>query len=193
MTTIGEAGGLSPSGRRLVLSQPPDYQRLRTQTRFVLLAAPGLTNLRTIVLQGDFGYDAISPNGRWLYLIQHLSPGDTRYLVRAFDLQTGRLVPRVIADKGEPAGRMRGMPISRATSQRGDWVYTLYTSDPETQALFVHALNASGRYAHCIDLPVKQTRDLFNTTLALEGTTLLVRDVDGNTLARIDTRTLRVS
>jgi len=193
VTTIGEAGGLSPSGHKLVLAQPPDYQHLRKQTRFVLLTAPSLTNRRTIVLQGDFGYDAISPNGRWLYLIQHLSVGDPRYLVRAYDLQTGRLLPRVIADKGEPAGRMRGMPISRATSQRGDWVYTLYTSDPETQTMFVHALNAAGLVAHCIDLPVKQTRDLFNTTLALKGQTLLVRDVDGNTLSRIDTRTFEVS
>jgi hypothetical protein len=102
-------------------------------------------------------------------------------------------IPRVIADKSKPSERMRGMPISRATSQHGNWVYTLYTSDPETQALFVHALNATGRYAHCIDLPVKQTRDLFNTTLALQGRTLRIRDVDGNTLARIDTRTLTVS
>lgn len=192
VTSNGEPGGLSVSGRLLVLGQPPDYQRLRRQSRFVVMAAPGFTNVRTIVLPGDFGYDALSPNGRWLYLIQHLAVGDTRYLVRAYDLQTRRLVPRIIADKGEPSARMRGMPIARATSARGDWVYTLYTSDPETQTMFVHALNASGRYARCIDLPARQTRDLFNTTLALQGRTLLVRDVDGNTLARIDTRTFNV-
>ena len=172
VTTVGEAGGLSPSGKLLVLAPPPNYRRLRTQSRFVLLSAPSLTGARTIVLRGEFGFDAISPNGRWLYVLQ-----------------------RKIADKGEPAETMRGMPIARATSARGDWVYTLYTRDPETQTMFVHALNAAGRYAHCIDLPVAHTQsgDLFSTTLKLNGRTLLVRDVDGNTLARIDTRTLTVS
>jgi len=192
VTTAGEAGGLSPSGKLLVLAQPPDYRRLRTATRFVLLNTPGLTNARTIVLRGDFGYDAISPNGRWLYLIQHLSAGQANYLVRAYDLPRKRLLPRVIADKGEPRSRMSGMPIARATSARGDWVYTLYTSDPETQALFVHALNTAGLAAHCIDLPRASTRDLFSTTLALGGRELAVRDVDGNTIARIDTRTFAV-
>lgn len=196
VTSVGEAGGLSPSGKLLVLAPPPNYRGLRTQSRFVLLSAPSLTGARTIVLRGEFGFDAISPNGRWLYVVQRVAANDlVRYVVRVYDLRTNRLLPGKIADKGEPAETMRGMPIARATSARGDWVYTLYTRDPETQTMFVHALNAAGRDAHCIDLPVAHTQsgNPFSTTLKLKGRTLLVRDVDGNALARIDTRTLTVN
>src|SRR5262249_59910718 len=35
VTSIGTAGGLSPDGRLLVLVQPPRYDGLRTQSRFV--------------------------------------------------------------------------------------------------------------------------------------------------------------
>src|SRR4029079_9930438 len=54
VTTIGEAGRLFPSGKLLVLAQPPNYQHLRSESRFVLLQVPTLTPARTIALSGDF-------------------------------------------------------------------------------------------------------------------------------------------
>ena len=105
-----------------------------------------------VSLARRFAYDALSPDGRTLYLIEHLAdprnPG--RYQVRAFDLATGRLQPGFIADKRELDEPMAGYPLARASTPDGAWVYTLYQG-PEHA--FVHALAAADGYALCIDLP----------------------------------------
>jgi hypothetical protein len=194
VTSNGAAGGLSPDGRLLVLVEPPVYQGLRQQSRFVLLSTARLSRMATIVLPGEFGFDAFSPDRRTLYVIQHASQRDlVRYVVRAYDLSSGRLLPRAIVDKRNLGETMRGYPVARATTPNGDWVYTLYTKGPGASATFVHALNAAGRAAFCIDLPAwSGGEDIWNTRLELSGNTLLVRSRYGATLARIDTRTLAV-
>src|SRR5581483_2244369 len=54
-------------------------------------------------LQGDFAYDALSPDGHVLYLIQHVSKTSlSRYLVRAYDLRRRELRPGAIADRTQP-------------------------------------------------------------------------------------------
>ena len=59
-----------------------------------------------ITLQGDFSFDALSPDGRLLYLVQYLSPRDpTRYLVRLYDLERGSAAPE--ADHRPAGGRRR--------------------------------------------------------------------------------------
>ena len=121
----GSASGLSADAGTLVLIQP----RLtfpRARTALAILDAKRL-RLRTLVtLPGDFSFDAVSPQGRTLFLIQYLSARDpTRYKVRAYDLRSERLLANPIVDPHE-RGAMRGSPITRAASPDGRWAYTLY-------------------------------------------------------------------
>ena len=194
VTSMGAAGGLSPDGRLLVLVQPSNGTSLRTQSRFVVLSTDRLARVATIVLPGEFGFDAISPDRRTLYVIQHVSARDlVRYVVRAYDLPARRLLPKAIVDKRNAGEVMRGYPVARATTPSGDWVYTLYTRNPGSSLTFVHALNAAGRSAFCIDVPSSFGEDVWEARLELSGDTLLVKTKLGQTVARIDTRTLRVA
>jgi hypothetical protein len=145
------ASGLSANGRRLVLIEPRT-RFPRARTRLILLDTRTLRTLRTIDLRGDFSFDAVSPRGAFAYLIQYTSPTDpTRYLVRAYDLRSGRLVPKAVTDPRERSDKMRGNPLTRVQSPDGRWAYTLYDGAGATP--FVHALDTTTRSAHCIDLP----------------------------------------
>jgi hypothetical protein len=194
VTSTGAPGGLSPSGRLLVLAQPPNYQGLRKQSRFLLVATPRLSVVRTLELPGEFGFDALSPDGGTLYLIQHISSDDlVRYVVRAYELNKRRLLATPIVDKRSPDEAMRGYPVARATSAGGAWVYTLYThlgaKGPE--GVFVHALNAAGRYALCIDLPDWPSGvNIWQARLEISGQAVVVR-VGRRQVATIDMNTLR--
>jgi hypothetical protein len=195
VTSAGKAGGLSPDGRLLVLAEPPQYDGLRSESRFLLVSTGSLSLADTVVLDGEFGFDAVSPDRRTLYLIQHISSNDlVRYVVRAYDLRAKRLLARAIVDKRAPDETMRGYPIARATSAGGTWVYTLYNRSPEGGQVFVHALNAAGRSAFCIELPrLPKGANVWNARLELTagGRQLVVRSED-TAVARIDTTTLKV-
>jgi hypothetical protein len=146
----GSASGLSADGRTLVLVEPRTSFP-RTATKLLVLRSNGLKPLRVVKLQGDFSFDAVSPNGSLLYLIHYVSPNDpTRYLVQAYDVPSGRLVAKPIIDPHEPGDKMRGNPLSRTMSADGRWAYTLYDGAGATP--FVHALDTVGQTAHCIDL-----------------------------------------
>jgi len=192
VTLNGDAGGLSQSGRLLVLGEPPDYSTIRARSRFLVVSTGSLAVRKRILLNGDFGYDALSPDGRTLYLIEHQSMTNAiRYAVRAYDLRTMRLVPGAIVDKREPGEKMTGMPVTRATSARGTWVYTLYMRDREQP--FIHALNAANRTAFCIDVPWKAGDDVWKARLRLaSGDRRLEVVVSGKTVAKVDTTTLEV-
>jgi hypothetical protein len=192
ITSTGVAGGLSPDGRTLVLSEPSNYNGLRSQSRFLLLSTDPLAVVDTVVLNGEFGFDALSPDGRTLYVIQHRSRADlVSYVVRGYDLQQKRLLTRAIVAKGEGT-TMRGYPVSRATSSAGSWVYTLYhrvSGKP-----FIHALNTSKRFAVCIDLTWQPSSNgIWNTRLAIspDDRRLFVRS-GGVAVATVDTKTFRV-
>jgi hypothetical protein len=192
VTSTGLAGGLSPDGRMLVLSEPPNYNGLRSQSKFLLLSTATLAVEDTLVLPGEFGFDTLSSDGRTLYLIQHRSRADlVSYVVRGYDLQQKRLLPGVIVAKGE-TGSMRGYPVARATSRAGTWVYTLYhrmNGNP-----FVHALNTGRRFAVCIDLPSRvASGNIWSARLVLspDGRRLVVRS-GGAAVATVDTRSFRV-
>ena len=194
VTSAGRAGGLSPDGRLLVLVEPPSYNGLRSESRFLLVSTRGLSVADSIALSGEFGFDAVSPDRRTLYLIQHVSGSDlVRYVVRAYDLRAKRLLARAIVDKRELGEQMRGYPVARATSARGRWVYTLYTRSPDGGRPFVHALNAAARTAFCIDLPSWPTSDIWGARLELtnDGRLLIARS-GATAVATIDTATLKV-
>jgi hypothetical protein len=157
-----------------------------------LLSTANLSVHKTIALPGEFGFDAISPDARTLYVIQHRSRADlVSYAVRGYDLQRMRLLPGVIVAKGETA-TMRGYPVARATARSGSWVYTLYTPNPGRP--FIHALNTSRRLAVCIDLTWPSSANniwLARLVLSADGRHLVVRS-DGAAVATVDTKTFLV-
>ncbi|MFL5963718.1 MAG: hypothetical protein ACJ757_12580 [Gaiellaceae bacterium] len=193
VTSVGLAGGLSPDGRLLILTQPVTYQGLRAESSFLIVRTPKLSVPETITLPGEFGFDAVSPDRHTLYVIQHRNTSDlVQYVVRAYDLVKRALVRRAVVAKGE-GETMRGYPVSRATSKSGAWVYTLYNR-PSGKP-FIHALNTSRRFAVCIDLTWSpSSSELWNTRLALtaDGRKLLVRSHNA-VVSRVDTRSYRVS
>jgi hypothetical protein len=187
------AGGLSADGDTLALINPRSgFPRARTP--LAILDTDPLRLRKRVTLRGDFSFDAISPDGRWLYLVEYLSRTDpTRYEVRAYDLRRGRLSSEPIVDPSEPEERMGGLPITRAMSPHGRWAYTLY--DGAGKDPFVHALDTVGRTAACIELRgLSPDANLHNLRFELlaGGGRLAIEGARG-AVALIDTETFRVS
>jgi len=134
--------------------------------------------------------DAISPDGRWLYLIRYRSVRNNRYDVLAYDLARRHLLRTPIVDPREPDEKMQGFPLTRTVSADGRWAYTLY-SDPEGEP-FIHALDTERRTAACIDLDDLTTEDASDARLVVAGGTLRVEGTAGP-LALVDRRTFAVS
>jgi hypothetical protein len=146
----GTAGGLSADGSTLVLMRIARAYP-RAGTTFGIVDTKELALRETVELDGEWGFDALSPDGRWLYLIEQLSRRDrTRYAVRVYDLERDRLLPDPVVDPREPDEPMRGLPITRATGSDGRWEYTLYAGGEHP---FVHALDTVRRTSLCLDLP----------------------------------------
>jgi hypothetical protein len=186
----GSADAVSGDGRTLVLSHfaaPPSPQAV---SRFPIVSTRTLKPQQVITLKGSFSYDAISPDGATIYLIEYLSqPPSVRYRVRALDVATGRLAPGAIVDKREP-GPMQGYPLARASAQGGGWAFTLYRKD--AGHAFVHALDTRNRTAVCIDLPWR-IGAAATVRMGMSGARLVLRQPAVGTLATIDTRTMRVT
>jgi len=188
----GTTTGLSADGRTLILAEIDAYLPPRTTRLLVLAASPRLAIRSTLALPGWWTVDAISPDGRWLYLIQYTSSDVSKYAVRAYDLLARRMLAEAVVDPREHDEAMTGFPITRAMSADGRWAYTLYFRPSGVP--FVHALDTVHRRAVCVDLPSLANADIGNGHLRLTpgGGTLQV-DLDGMTGASIDTRTLVVT
>jgi hypothetical protein len=141
------SGGLSADRRTLVLTRVPEAFP-RRRTAFALVDTASLALRDTVHLQGDWRFDALSPHGRRLYLIEQLGRfGSPRTAARTYDLERDRLLPTE-----EP---LAGYPISRAKGRTGSWVYTLYAGTPRP---FVHALDTARNASRRIDLPGRVAR-----------------------------------
>ena len=188
----GTAGGLSGDRRSLVISSYGPLPGKAGTTRFAVLATRTLRPKRLVELTGSWSFDAISPDGSLLYLVEHLSAGaNPRYRVRLFDLAAGRLLQHAIADRIDEEAVMRGRPVTRATSLDGRWAYTLYAR--LRQGPFVHALDTARREAVCVDLPLRLAEPK-QWDLRLRADRDAVRVVRGSaTVARIDARSLSPS
>lgn len=184
----GSTTGLSADGRTLVLARFTAAWPSR-RTALVVLDTPSLRLRDRIALHGYFTVDAISPSGRWLYLIHYTSVAANHYEVRAYDLATRRLTPRPIVDPRDRTEKMEGTPIARRVSRDGRWAYTLYAG----RSPFVHMLDTARLTAVCVDLPSWMGTDLSSTQLALsrDGRALELRS-NGVTDAVVDTRTFVV-
>jgi len=189
----GSASGLSADGKTLVLIQPR-RSFPRAETAFAFLSTHTLRRLARVTLHGDFSFDAISPRGKLMYLIEYNDPRNPfRYRVRAYDMQDGRLLAAPVVDPREHTDRMRGSPLTRTTSVDGRVAYTLYDGGGATP--FVHALDTSRRTARCIDLAMLAGRSYLwqlRLFLSRDGRILSVRDQQ-DVEAVIDTHTFRVT
>lgn len=189
----GSAAGLAADGRTLVLIRPRT-RFPRKRTVLAVVETPRLRLRETVVLAGDFSFDALSPDGSLLYLVQYVNRRDpTRYVVRGYDLQRGRLLAEPVLDPKVFGDVMRGYPMTRAVSSEGRWTYTLYDGGGDGHP-FVHALDTATRTAACIDVAALAGRaELTDVRLAVAAGGGEVRIVAGSeTVAVIDTATLRV-
>jgi hypothetical protein len=188
----GTTGGVSADGKTLVLASSTGPVAPGQVTRFAVLRAQDHFRTRKlVVLRGTFSFDAVSPSGRVVYLIEYLPSGTAvTYRVRAFDTARGKLVPGSIVDRREPGEQMQGSPVTRASSRDGVWAFTLYARAAGKP--FVHALDTRHAKAFCIDLPWKADQQaLQNVRMFAGGRRLLIHDGTGQ-LASVDTRSWKV-
>jgi hypothetical protein len=184
--------GLAANGRTLVLAQPRTVQ-FRKSSSFAVIDVSTLRLRKIVKLRGDFSFDALSPNGTSLYLIEHVTAQDAlRYRVRAYDLAAGRLLKKMVTDKRRWQSVMQGIPLARAHSTDKSWAFTLYGGG---SSLFVHSLDTRKGYAVCIDLPQRLARlDMSKVRMQMQGAARLVIKYGAfrRTLAVLDTNRFRV-
>jgi hypothetical protein len=187
---VGE--GMSRDGKTFVL----ENVGFADTSRFMLVSTGDLSTVDSFSLNGTYAFDALSPNGSMMYLIQHQTTQDVEhYIVRGYNLRTHKLLPRQIADKTQSSWVMQGWAVTRTTSPNGRWVYTLYANPGGYP--FVHALDTVKSVAHCVGLPWPATNGeqgaVFNFTLGLKGNLLAVRYQGGGVYRTINTTNWKVS
>jgi hypothetical protein len=183
----GTLGGLSRDGRLLVLASPP----LARSTTFALVDPRKLKTHGRTTLRGSWAFDALSPDGSLMYLLQYLGkPGDLAqpYAVRAFDWNQQKLLPGAIVDPREPGEKMNGQPVTRTGAPDG-WTYTLYWRPNKSP--FIHALDTVHRRAFCVDLPWKHPSWIYEVGLRVSHNILALRR-HGLTIALMDRKSLEV-
>jgi len=187
----GTAEGLLADGHTLLLAQSLySGQSLRKTTTFALVDVRKMKLKGKIRLAGAFSFDALSSDGRYLYLIEYISAGDpTLYRVRAYDLGKSKLLAKIVADRKSWETGMQGSPISR--TWKDGWAYTLYGGNARP---FIHALNTRRIEAVCIDMPWKSSPQRvfdFRVRTDRDGH-LVVRGPRGRALVVVDRHSFRI-
>ncbi|MFL6005814.1 MAG: hypothetical protein ACJ744_06175 [Gaiellaceae bacterium] len=188
----GQLEGLSHDGTRLVVGTVG----LQTPTRFAVIDTRNLRVRDSFEIPGSFAYDAVSPDGKTLYLTQYVDRDNaSRYVVRAYDLEHGGLLPGRIADKAQASWVMEGFATTRTTSGDGRFVYTLFMRSGGYP--FVHALDTVRGVAHCIGLPwaASNQEPLMRVRMALtdDETKLAIDWKGGKRWLAVDTSTWRIT
>ena len=185
-------GGVSADGRTLVLGSYGPLPGDAGVTRFAVIDTKTLRKSRLLALRGSWAYDAISPDGSSVFLIEYLAAGQNpHYRVRSLDVRTARLDAEAIVDRREDEVLMRGQPVTRVASSDGRWAYTLYARPKHGP--FVHALDTVRGEAYCVDLPAR-LRQLEQMALRLRmraDGALEVRSRHAR-IAFVDTKTLEL-
>lgn len=188
----GSTAGLSHDGRTLVLAVPTPVKSLRAVSRFAVVDARTGGLRRLISLRGSWSFDALSPDGSNLYLVEYV-PGDARYRVRRYELERGRLRREAVIDPRRGGRSMAGQPVTRLDGPGGVWAYTLYRKPGGTP--FIHALNTRTARALCIELPWERAQEgLWKVRMAVVqgGRALELRQPRVGRLAVVDTRRFSV-
>ena len=147
------------------------YSGTAASSSIAVLSSKLAGHLRVLDLPGNFGVDAVSSDGHYLYLVQHHA--GEHYTVRAYDLKLDQLVQQPVVDKREPNENMQGLPLAR--TQNRSWALTLYRRPSGVP--FVHALMLNSLFAFCIDLPASArvgASVLASWGVATQGTKLFV-------------------
>jgi hypothetical protein len=172
---------VSPTGRWAALAR-------RAGGSTLLLVFDGRLGKRVHVmrLRGDFEVEAISRDGKKLFLIERLQ--GRAYNVRQYDLSHERLVANPLRAAGVKI--MAGYAWSGVASPDGRWLMTLYLSTPDGLA-FVHSLDVARSQPACIALPSGR-RDGFerlkrySLTLAPDGRRLYAANPSLGVVAELD-------
>ena len=164
----GPTAGISPNGQWLALTRNSS-----SVTNFLVGSSSLADSFKTIRVDGDFVFDALSNDGKSLYLIQKMQDAN-HYQVRLYDVGAGALMPQPVVDKRESNEPMNGIRGDSAADANGNYVYTVYIREGGP---FIHALPLDEPIAWCVDLPSTSTRDIerqFHWALALshDGRTL---------------------
>jgi hypothetical protein len=176
--------GVSANGRSIALLDSFARRRL---TRIAIVRGDLGPAIRTVTLRGSYDVDAISNDGRRLFLIQYLRSG---YLVRFYDVTREALASRVLTEKGAP---MQGLAWDAIASRDGRYLLTLYLRGDG--AAEVHTLDLRRGTATCIDLPGGDAAAIQQYALALSpnGRTLVAANPASALVATIDVRSRRVT
>ena len=188
----GPVTGLTRDGRTLAL----EGGTRGGTSRFALVHSSLTEEPRIIALTGNFTFDAWSPDGAVLYLVEHRPPlGSGHYVVRAYDVGQGKLRDGVVVDKRNIGEQMAGHPVARATTPDGVVVATLYLPTRSTAAVgaagkehspFVHLLYTDQAQALCVDLPTAAGQAW---SMEYTGGRLLITATDEGTSYTLDPQT----
>lgn len=173
MNYPGLPGGLSPNGSWIALST-------LQQNSFLVGATTLRSPFRAVSLQGSFLFDALSDDGKSLYLSEQLD-GAGHYRIRLVDVTTGTLAPQAVVDKRESAEPMNGIRGDSVAAPNGGFVFTVYARD---SGPFIHALPLGQPFAWCVDLPSTGTgtlEDQFHWSLAIKNDGTSLYAVNGTT------------
>jgi len=149
-TMTGVPGGLSQDGRWLVLQAFDTTSKIPSATHFLLIDTSYAKAPRHIDLQGFFNFDAVSNDGRRIFVIQYVT--NTEYFVRRYDVGAGQLYENVIFDKADGSTAMGGLRLGGVPSRDGQWLFSAYVRQDKSAFIHALALDESG-IAYCIDLP----------------------------------------
>jgi hypothetical protein len=175
----GPTAGLSPNGQWLALTDNGRATTGKLVTTFLVGPSSLSSSFKTVRLNGDFVFDALSDSGQNLYLIQRM--GDpNHYQVRLLDVPSGTLVEHPVVDKREPGEPMNGIRGDSVVDPQGQWVFTVYAREAGP---FIHALPLDQLYAWCIDLPARNGSNLeeqFHWSLAFNHQRSILYAVNGS-------------
>ena len=159
-------------------------------------------------LKGNFEPEAFSTDGRELFMIEYIpAMNPDRYRVRRLKLKNGDVVPIGRLKLAAPE-QMRGTGRMQVMAPDGSQLYTLYTRQGPNYAhgapeehqdgmvhAFVHLLDLTGRWAHCIDLPMpfgKGSAMASAIAMSPSGGPLYVTDWSSGAVAKVSPEKVRV-
>jgi DNA-binding beta-propeller fold protein YncE len=171
MLSEAVASGISPNGKWLTLARQTNAGA-NFHSEFSIGPSDLSQPFTNIGLDGNFEFDAISNDGKSLYLIQRLDD-QGKYQVRLYNVGVG-LSTALIIDKREPNEPMYGIRGDSVATADGSYQLTVYARDGGP---FIHALPLGLGFAWCVDLPDGAPGDMesqFHWSLALshDGSTL---------------------
>ena len=179
----GMPGGLSANGIWLVVQS---YDG--SATRMLVINTETWQISQRVSLQGRFHFDAISDDGDRLYLIQYLNGKE--YYVRMYNVADNQLDANIVVDKSDGNQAMTGLRLSGVPAPDGSMLFSMYVRESESP--FIHALNLSGPFAFCLDLPgggYTQGKPAMQWSLAMRRDGARLYAINGATgvVAEVDT------